>query len=444
MATGKLCSEIGVYDNAAELPATIPTYAHYLRSSGYQTALSGKIHFIGPDQYHGFAERLTPDIYPADFSWVPNWGNEGVRDTNDPRSILVSGVCENSVQIQFDELVAREAVKYLEVLARSKSTRPFFLQVSFAHPHEPYLCQQKYWDIYDGVPIPLPTVPSLKSDQHDPHSRRLLADFSMLNRSFKNEDIVRARRAYFGSISFLDELIGQILNTVAIHGMAGETVVVFTSDHGDMLGERGLWFKKHFYEPSIRVPLFMAVPGQPSQTINTPVSLVDLLPTLMGLAEGGGWSSDIEALDGIDLTQLITGRRPLERSIYAEYLAESTTSPMLMILQWPYKFVWSEDDPCLLYHLQDDPNEQVNLSAKPQYAGKVNSFLDQIEQKWNCSVLAQQIIQSQLRRQKIQGLFANGGKPRWNHGEKPDENVLWYRGEEGYNDWAFPKGLHSR
>ena len=90
MAAGKLCSAIGAYDNAAEMPASIPTYAHYLRAVGYQTALSGKMHFIGPDQYHGFESRLTPDLYPADFSWVPNWGDEGERDTNDARSVLVA------------------------------------------------------------------------------------------------------------------------------------------------------------------------------------------------------------------------------------------------------------------------------------------------------------------------------------------------------------------
>ncbi|MEL7258808.1 MAG: sulfatase-like hydrolase/transferase, partial [Pseudomonadota bacterium] len=134
MATGKLCSEIGAYDNAAELPASMPTYAHYLRASGYQTALSGKMHFIGPDQHHGFETRLTPDLYPADFSWVPNWGDEGDRDTNDARAVTVAGLCERSVQMDFDDLVTFHAIQHLYDLARSDDTRPFFLQVSYTHP----------------------------------------------------------------------------------------------------------------------------------------------------------------------------------------------------------------------------------------------------------------------------------------------------------------------
>ena len=125
MATGKLCSKIGAYDNAAELPASVPTYAHYLRAAGYQTVLCGKMHFIGPDQHHGFEKRLTPDLYPADFSWVPNWGDEGERDTNDTRSVTISGICERSVQIDFDNLVTYNAIQHLYDMARSSDDRPF-------------------------------------------------------------------------------------------------------------------------------------------------------------------------------------------------------------------------------------------------------------------------------------------------------------------------------
>ncbi|MYB35196.1 MAG: choline-sulfatase [Gammaproteobacteria bacterium] len=441
MATGQLSSRIGVYDNAAELPASVPTYAHYLRDSGYQTTLSGKIHFIGPDQYHGFEERLTPDIYPADFSWVPKWGDEGERDTNDARSILISGICEDSIQIQFDEMVTRETIQYLENLGRLKNPDPFFLQVSFTHPHEPYLCQKEHWDIYEKREIPPPSVAALSPDQHDPHSRRLLADFSMLDTVFRDTDIARARRAYFGSISFLDEKIGKILKTLSDINMTRDTVVIFTSDHGDMLGEKGLWFKKHFFESSLRVPMFISIPGQSARTATTTVSLVDLLPTLMGLAEGIGWSSDIEQLEGTDLLEVINGYAQLDRPLYAEYLAESTTSPMFMILRKPYKFIWSNDDPCLLYHLDNDPGELINLAHDPQHTGMVNAFVDEVKKKWDCSRLTRQVIESQRRRHKILNAQANGGKLRWNHGEDAGEQVLWYRGEGGYNDWAFPADI---
>ena len=436
MATGQLCSKIGAFDNAAELPATIPTYAHYLRASGYQTALAGKMHFIGPDQHHGFETRLTPDLYPADFSWVPNWGKEGKRDTNDSRSVTIAGICERSVQIDFDNLVTYHAIQHLFDLARSRDDRPFFMQVSYTHPHEPYLCQKKFWDLYENANIPLPDVPALPKEQHDAHSVRLLSDFGMLNMRFSDKDIQRARRAYYGSISYLDEMIGTILETLKATGQADKTAIVFTSDHGEMLGERGMWFKKHFYESSLRIPLFIKIPNVSPKLIKTPVSLVDLLPTFMGLAKGSGWSSSVETLDGVDLTTLLKKEMP-DRPIFAEYLAEATTAPIFMIRRGKYKFVCSADDPPLLFDLDTDPNERNNLANKQAYADLASKFLSEVKQKWNNNELSKKIRLNQRQRRLILDSYKHGLKPRWNHEEDANSDVIWYRGEEGYNEWAF-------
>lgn len=437
MATGQLCSTIGVYDNAAEMPASVPTYAHYLRAAGYQTALSGKMHFIGPDQYHGFEKRLTPDLYPADFSWVPNWGDEGKRDTNDARSVLVSGVCERSVQIDFDETVTAGAIQHLYDLARSKDTRPFFLQVSYTHPHEPYLCRKEYWDLYEGVDIPMPRVPALSANAHDTHSRRLLNDFAMLDRRFADEDIVRARRAYYGSISYIDAMVGQVLDTLAATGQAENTAIIFTSDHGEMLGERGMWFKKHFFEPALRIPLFMTVPGAAPARVTTPVSLVDLLPTFMAIASGGGWNGEVEPLEGVDLITLFAAPPDPERPIFAEYLAEATPSPLLMIRQGRHKFIWSKDDPLLLFDLETDPDERTNIAGEAASAELIQHFSALVSEKWDAETLTARIVQSQKRRRLILDGYAYGLKPRWNHDEAPGDDVLWYRGEQGYSEWAF-------
>ena len=443
MAAGRLCSGIGAYDNAAELPASTPTYAHYLRAAGYQTALSGKMHFIGPDQYHGFERRLTPDLYPADFSWVPNWGDEGERDTNGPSSVTVSGVCSRSVQIDFDDLVTFHAVQHLYDMARSADDRPFFLQVSYTHPHEPYLCRQEFWDLYEDVDIPLPDVPALPEAEHDVHARRLLGDFGMLDAGFSEDDIRRARRAYYGSISYIDTLVGQVLEALENSGLSENTVVVFTSDHGEMLGERGMWFKKHFYEPSLRVPLFMAGPGIPLGRNRTPASLVDLLPTFMGLAKGSGWSSPVEPLDGTDLTTFFGADDP-ERPVYAEYLAEATTSPILMVRRGRYKYLHAADDPPLLFDLETDPHERVNLADDPAHSEALHALRAEVLQRWDSDKLTEEILLSQRRRRLVRDAHGHGEAPRWNHGEVAGEDVRWYRGVEGYNSWAFdylpPKG----
>ncbi len=438
MASGQLCSAIGAYDNAAEFFAEIPTYAHYLRQLGYQTTLSGKMHFIGPDQYHGFESRLTSDLYPADFSWVPSWGNEGKRDTNDARSVTISGVCQRSVQMDFDEEVTHQAIRAIYDMARSDDDRPFFMQVSYTHPHEPYLCNQECWDLYADVDIPGPTVGALPEDQHDAHSIRLLQDFGMLNADFSQEDISRARRAYYGSISYIDTMINEILSALKATGADKNTAIVFTSDHGDMQGERGMWFKKHFYEKSLRIPLLIHAPWIKPQRRSELVSLVDLLPTFNGLAIGEPWHDPTATLEGADLTELLSDDSQFkDRAVYAEYLAEATTAPLFMIRRGNLKFVSSSVDPNLLFDLELDPTEQHNLAADPQYAETVARLEEEVAKKWDEPVLTASIIRSQQRRAIIREAVKSGGEVRWNHNERPGEDVPWYRGVGGYNEWAF-------
>ena len=131
----------------------------------------------------------------------------------------------------------------------------------------------------------------------------------MLDVQFEDEAVLTARRAYYGSISYIDQMVGRILDTLAATGRGENTAIIFTSDHGEMLGERGMWFKKHFFEPALRIPLIVKLPGAVPGRVQTPASLVDLLPTLMGIATGESWSSDIESLDGCDLTPMMTGTK---------------------------------------------------------------------------------------------------------------------------------------
>ncbi len=435
MATGQLCSAVGAYDNAAEFSAEIPTYAHYLRVAGYQTALSGKMHFIGPDQFHGFEKRLTADLYPADFAWVPNWANEGKRDTNDDRAVRIAGICERSVQIDYDEEVTFRAVQHIYDMARSSDERPFFLQVSYTHPHEPYLCRKEFWDLYEGKEIPMPKVSALSEQAHDPHSVRLLKDFGMLGIRFKDEDVSRAIRAYYGSISYLDSLISRVLDALSATGAAENTVVVFTSDHGEMLGERGMWFKKHFFEKALRVPLIVKAPWIAAQRVSELTSLVDLLPTFGSLA---GSPAPVEPLEGIDLMDLLDkGNPPPQRPVYAEYLAEATSAPIFMIRRQNHKFISSSHDGIMLFDLAADPDELTNLATSEVHQPLVEAFCEEVRTKWNETELVDAILLSQKRRALVRDAMNTGQKHLWNHGEKETDSVLWYRGVQGYNEWAF-------
>ena len=157
----------------------------------------------------------------------------------------------------------------------------------------------------------------------------------------------------------------------------------------------------------------------------------------MGIAKGAGWVSEIEVLEGRDLAATKSSSQEPERPVYAEYLAEATPSPMLMIRKGRYKFIWSDHDPILLFDLENDPNELTNIASDESQRATVELFEALMREKWDAETLTARIVQSQKRRRLILDGYVYGQKPRWNHDESDDDKVIWYRGDQGYNDWAF-------
>ena len=308
--TGRLCPEINAYDNGAELPASVPTVAHFLRSLGYQTSLIGKMHFIGPDQLHGFEERLTTDIYPANFSWTANWNaslNEPSPAGATVRPVLEAGPCIRSMQMDYDDEVSNKSVQKLYDLARNgESDKPFFVVSSFTHPHPPFTIQQKYWDMYDHDEIDLPRIDEIPLEQKDAGSQYLYFSHQYNSYPINEEDVRNARHAYYSMISYTDTLIGRLLDTLEETGLDDNTVVVFVSDHGEMLGERGMWYKMSMFEHSVRVPMIFSGTGIARRREGDNTSLIDIVPTLIELA--GGKVEDMPVkLAGRSLKRAVTG-----------------------------------------------------------------------------------------------------------------------------------------
>ena len=157
-------------------------------------------------------------------------------------SILQAGHCVRSNQLDFDEEVMFKSTRYLYAAARRPaSARPFCLTVSLTHPHDPYTIHKKYWDRYEGVDIPQPEV-RIPREKQDAHSQRLLKVCDLWDADMPEEAIERARRAYFGAMSYVDDNVGKLMEVLKECGMEDDTIVIFSSDHGDMLGERGLWY----------------------------------------------------------------------------------------------------------------------------------------------------------------------------------------------------------
>jgi choline-sulfatase len=262
--SGQLPSHSGIFDNAAEFPSSLPTFAHHLRRLGYRTTLCGKSHFVGPDQLHGFEERLTTDIYPADFGWTPDWTKPGERVDwwyHNLSSVTAAGVAEMTNQLEYDDEVTHFARQRIFDFARKGDGRPFCMMVGFTHPHDPYVMRRKYFDLYQDADIPMPGA-AIPYEGQDPHSQRILDSCDFRRFEVTEDHIHAARHAYFAAISYVDDRIADVLAAIDVCGFAENTVVIFTSDHGDMLGERGLWFKMNFFEGSARVPLMISAPAR--------------------------------------------------------------------------------------------------------------------------------------------------------------------------------------
>ncbi len=296
LLSGLLPHSFAQYDNSAEFPADIPTIPHYLRQLDYRTVLSGKMHFIGPDQQHGFESRLTTEIYPANFAWTVDW-TQGAkfRPTNLTMApVMEAGTCIRSLQIDYDDEVEYNSVQGLYDLAREQDDKPFFITVSFTHPHSPYVTSQEYWDKYEHSDIPSPKVADIPLDEKDHLSRNLHYCQGRDEQSVTDEQIRTARHAYFGMISYIDDKVGEVLSVLEDSGLAENTIIVFTSDHGDMMGERGMWYKQHFFEWASKVPLIISWPEHyKAKRVTQDVSLVDLLPTILDLATSGKGSKSL-------------------------------------------------------------------------------------------------------------------------------------------------------
>ena len=381
LMSGLLPSESGAYDNAGELPAGVPTFAHHLRLLGYRTVLVGKMHFIGPDQLHGFEERPMTDVYPAGFDWIPDWDladDERLPWYHDLSSVVRAGPVRSTLQLEYDAEVLERSLAALA----ADDPRPLLLVVSFTHPHDPYEVTEEHWSRYDGVAIPAPKNPEPAGD---PVTQRLRAMVG--NEPVSPEQVLRARRGYYGAISMVDDHVGTLLAA-----LDDDDVVVFTSDHGDMLGERGLWYKMAPFEDSIRVPLI--VRGMGGGRVEEPVTLLDLSPTLVELGGGDGEGR---------------GLGSPRRDVPVEYLAEGVHAPQVTLVRGPLKLVRSPGEPDLVYDIAADPGEGTQVEASELAAAA--------DRRWDLEALDHAVRASQRRRRVVARALATGRIQKWDHPE---------------------------
>ncbi|CAA9231521.1 MAG: Choline-sulfatase [uncultured Chloroflexi bacterium] len=454
MLTGRLPASIGAWDNGAELPASTPTFLHHLRLAGYRTLMSGKMHFVGPDQLHGLERRLTSDIYPANYNLYRPWTEQGnpprLANTSMAMGVKTAGVRSWTHQLEYDEEVHFRALEQLrhfgmEHQRRAASTassaasgsggagrddaRPWFFCASYTHPHDPFHITQEYWDRYEGRDI---TLPAEAPPDHTPHESDLwVRSYCRTDDvGITRDDVYRARRGYYAMTSYFDDKVGDLLRELDRFGLRENTLVIITADHGDMCGEHRMWFKRSAREWSARIPLLIAGPGiAGGHAAGENVSLVDLYPTLLSLL-GLDWPVDLpHEMDGHDLSPLLavpangsSGRARPDGAIVENYGA-GTMKPVRALAahaEGPhgrrrYKYIYVHDLPPQLYDLDDDPGEWHNLADHPAHAPVAAVLRDRLLAGWDGAEIERRVIASQHQRDFVKRALNAGEWTSWDY-----------------------------
>ena len=256
-----------------------------------------------------------------------------------------------------------------------------------------------------------------------------------------DRDIRNARHAYYGMLSYIDDKIGELMTAIADAGLLEETLVVFASDHGEMLGERGLWYKQSLLEGSVRVPLIMRLPkGMPraERQVSRPVSLLDLLPTFVDLASDGTAVDFVEPIAGRSLLPAMSaGEEERSDPVFCEYSAEGTYAPCLMVRMGTYKYIYCETDPNLLFDLDTDPEELNNLAEDEAYKPVLSDLHDVLLRTWDPEQYRADALASQKRQWFIQGVMSKTTANPWDFQPFTDAKEQYVR--SGANT-TFVKG----
>jgi len=413
--TGRYTSRIDCNDNGDAFPSLTPTFAHYLTNAGYETTLSGKMHFVGPDQLHGFKRRLTTDVYPSGYDWSYDPIEDGDELAFNFHKQYLAENCGPGwvLELQFDEEVQYRSLEYL----RSKPEQPFAHVVSFTSPHPPLIAPKKFWDMYEGVEIDLPHYPDNLKESYSAMDHALSRWHGTDRHGdslFTEENLRYIRRGYYALISYFDSKVGELLDVLEEQGLRENTAIILTADHGDMMGEKQMIQKRSFYEWSSRIPLIASIPGvSPSDVaINQPASLIDIAPTLLDIA--GVDQETRTKMEGRSLMPLLQGESQPNRDAISEYHAEGVFRACIMLRNQRYKYVFIEDAEPQLFDLVDDPGEWINLATNPEFKAIENEFRKTINSRFDVKNISPN-IESKLRKKKIINAAMHANNLGWDY-----------------------------
>ncbi len=441
MLTGRHPYQNRCWTNSHILDSGIPTFAHALGAAGYRTALVGRLHSLGPDQLRGYSERLVGDHSP-NFEGNPAGpgtpGRGALEGTAGPArvSLRQSGPGQGGYQVH-DEYVAAAAVDWLRrygIARRSAppdgEVAPFLLSIGFMLPHQPFVARREEYERYRGR-VPAPKHPHAPAPDH-PYFQWWRERTGIAGGVTEAEQ-ARCRTAYWALVDRLDALIGQVLRALQESGLAEETLIVYTTDHGEQAGEHGLWWKQTFYEHSARVPLLISWPGVIAAGQRCPrvVSLLDVTATLLDAAEAPALP-DMVGRSVLGLLGVDEGRKtkdeasdssPVLRPSSTDWRDEAFSEFCVeegwyqrMVRCGPWKLCHYHGYRPQLFNLEDDPDEVHDLAEDPRYAQIREELTARVVEGWDAAQIARE---QALKREQLQVLRA------WARATRPQEQYRW-------------------
>ena len=358
-------------------PALTPgheTIPGWLSKHGYTTASAGKMHFDDVDQMHGFQFRPYGDLVKsraATHQPDPPDTADGRWNRHAVGRFPFAGPTAIPESLLMESVTTVESLAWLLEFSDQEPDTPWFFCASYSRPHFPLTAPGRYLRKYLASELKLPPLPPGYPDRLHPHDRFIVDDFNLLN--FSDEEHRKALAGYYACVDYVDDCMGALLEGLRRSGRLDNTYIVYTSDHGDMAGEHGLWWKRTYYDASAGVPLLISGPGiEGNRAVSTPVELVDLFPTFCEWAE-------VDAppgLDGESLVPLLNGRpdRRKKRMARSELIADKPGTEFRMVRDERWKYVDFPSAPARLFDLSADPDETNDVGPDPPGEAPVDAF----------------------------------------------------------------------
>ena len=392
MLSGRYPHNIGVWSLSDTIRSDTPTFPVPLTIAGWHTLICGRMHLVWGDRNHGFESRLCGDRFPTMQNHFAHWNHDEVPATKAGLAVCEAGVGSSRHDAE-DAIAEGHALKYLHETNHAERERPFAMCLGFYRPHSPYMASQDLVDLYTKLNPSVGHTISVRPDFY----RSLSKHFGLDDRPPTDEEAKRAIRCYYAMVTGLDRRIGTVCQALKQQGLWDDTIVIYTSDHGESLGNHGLWFKSNFYEESARVPLIVRYPKKfaSDKRVKEPVSLLDLFPTFCEIAG----TKPYPFLDGKSLMPALTGGElDPNRSVFAEYADYGIHVPMRMIRIGKYKLMYAEGYDPALFDLENDPNENNNLVGKPEFTNTAADLLMEITKDWKPDPVRKRVQENQRNR----------------------------------------------